>query len=179
MFSSHLEFFFWILKGTNGKYSCNKITKIWIQISRQNLFSFFLNWPQQFLDKHQRINKFASNLQRQTIQILTNDVQMLILCLSYFTTTVFCHSKWFKDAHTLCFPCLPVQTYGGSQKKEKPGRRQERERGYAPFHVMMIQPQTLSLGFTTMFCYTTTRLAFEDRDVVWRSSKRYRSSTMK
>ena len=33
--------------------------------------------------------KNASNLIPQTIQILTNDVQMLILGLSYFITTVF------------------------------------------------------------------------------------------
>ena len=33
--------------------------------------------------------KFALNLQLQTIQILTNDVQMLILFLSYLITTVF------------------------------------------------------------------------------------------
>ena len=38
--------------------------------------------------KHQRIKKLALNLQLQTIQILTNDVQMLILGLSYFITTV-------------------------------------------------------------------------------------------
>ena len=35
------------------------------------------------------MKKLALNLQLQTIQILTNDVQMLILCLSYFITTVF------------------------------------------------------------------------------------------
>ena len=38
--------------------------------------------------KHQKVKKFALNLQLQTIQILTNDVQMLILCISYFITTV-------------------------------------------------------------------------------------------
>ena len=36
----------------------------------------------------QKIKKFALNLQLQTIQILTNDVQVLILCLSYYITTV-------------------------------------------------------------------------------------------
>ena len=36
----------------------------------------------------QKIKKFALNLQLQTIQILTNDVQVLIFCLSYFITTV-------------------------------------------------------------------------------------------
>ena len=56
-------------------YRCNKITKTRIQISRQN-------W-----------NVFVSDINRQiiiqlTYQILTNDDQMLILCLSYFITTV-------------------------------------------------------------------------------------------
>ena len=38
--------------------------------------------------KHQKVETFASNLKLQTIQILKNDVLMLILCLSYFITTV-------------------------------------------------------------------------------------------
>ena len=38
--------------------------------------------------KHQKIKKFALKLQLKTIQILTNDVQMLILCLSYYFTAV-------------------------------------------------------------------------------------------
>ena len=33
------------------------------------------------------MKKFALNSQLQPYQILTNDVQMLILCLSYFITT--------------------------------------------------------------------------------------------
>ena len=33
--------------------------------------------------------KLALNLQLPTVQILTNDVQVLILCLSYFVTPVF------------------------------------------------------------------------------------------
>ena len=37
---------------------------------------------------NQKIKTFALNLQLQTIQILTNDVQMLILYLSYLITTV-------------------------------------------------------------------------------------------
>ena len=36
----------------------------------------------------QKIEKFALNLQLQIIQIMTNNVQMLILCLSYIITTV-------------------------------------------------------------------------------------------
>ena len=40
------------------------------------------------MDKHQKLRKNALNLQQRTIQILTNDVQMLILCLSYSITTV-------------------------------------------------------------------------------------------
>ena len=38
--------------------------------------------------KQQKMKKFALNLQLQPFQILTNDVQMLIFCLSYFITTV-------------------------------------------------------------------------------------------
>ena len=39
--------------------------------------------------KHRKKRKkFPLNLQLQTIQILTNDVQMLILCLSYSITSV-------------------------------------------------------------------------------------------
>ena len=38
--------------------------------------------------KPPKVEKFALNLQLQTIQILTNDVHMVILCLSYFITTV-------------------------------------------------------------------------------------------
>ena len=38
--------------------------------------------------KHQKSKKLALNLQLQTYQILTNDDQMLILCLSYFIATV-------------------------------------------------------------------------------------------
>ena len=38
--------------------------------------------------KPQKIKKLALNLQLLTVQILTNDVQVPILCLSYFITTV-------------------------------------------------------------------------------------------
>ena len=38
--------------------------------------------------KPQKVKKSALNLQLQTVQILTDYVQMLILCLSYFITTV-------------------------------------------------------------------------------------------
>ena len=34
------------------------------------------------------VKKLALNSQLPTVQILTNDVQVLILCLSYFLTTV-------------------------------------------------------------------------------------------
>ena len=37
--------------------------------------------------EHQEILKFALNLQLQTVQILANYDQMIILCLSYFITT--------------------------------------------------------------------------------------------
>ena len=35
-----------------------------------------------------KVKKLALNSQLLTVQILTNDVEMLILCLSYFVTTV-------------------------------------------------------------------------------------------
>ena len=38
--------------------------------------------------KSQKVRKFALNSWLETIQILKNDVLMLILCLSYFITTV-------------------------------------------------------------------------------------------
>ena len=39
--------------------------------------------------KHQENKELALDLHLQTYQILTNDKQMLILCLSYIITTVF------------------------------------------------------------------------------------------
>ena len=41
-------------------------------------------------NKHPEPKKFALNLELEIIQILTNDVQTFILCLSYIITTVFC-----------------------------------------------------------------------------------------
>ena len=38
--------------------------------------------------KSKKVKKLALNLQLLTVQILTNDVQVLLLCLSYFVTTV-------------------------------------------------------------------------------------------
>ena len=35
-----------------------------------------------------KVKKLALNLQLLIVQILTNDVQVLILCLSYYITTV-------------------------------------------------------------------------------------------
>ena len=40
------------------------------------------------LYKPKKVKKLALNSQLLTVQILTNDVQVLILCLSYFITTV-------------------------------------------------------------------------------------------
>ena len=84
-------------------YSCNKITKTWIQIFHPNWFVFsqilairwWFNQPPRIVYiskskwyKHHKIKKFPLNLQLQKIQILTNNVEMLLLCLSYFITTV-------------------------------------------------------------------------------------------
>ena len=40
------------------------------------------------------VKKLALNSQLPTVQILTNDVQVLILCLSYFITTVAIGAKY-------------------------------------------------------------------------------------
>ena len=78
-------------------YSCNKITKTWIQISHLNWFCFFSSISHQMMVsrskgkwyKHPEPKKFALNLELETIQISTNNVQTVILCLSCFITTVF------------------------------------------------------------------------------------------
>ena len=76
--------------------------KTWIQISSQNWNSFSSNICHHRMIqitpiisrsktkwyKHQKNQKLTLNSQLQTYQILTNDDQMLILCLSYFITTV-------------------------------------------------------------------------------------------
>ena len=38
--------------------------------------------------KPKKVKKLTSNSQLLTVQILTNGIQVLILCLSYFITTV-------------------------------------------------------------------------------------------
>ena len=43
--------------------------------------------------KPKKFKKLALNSQLLTVQILTNDVQVLILCLSYFITTVTAHKN--------------------------------------------------------------------------------------
>ena len=45
--------------------------------------------------RSKKIKKLALDSQVPTVQILTNDVQVLILCLSYFVTTV--HSMQGND----------------------------------------------------------------------------------
>ena len=57
--------------------------------------------------KPQKVKKFALNSQLQTVQILKNDVQMLILCLSYFFTTVI---VYFFFAYTFKFSIKPTRT---------------------------------------------------------------------
>ena len=43
--------------------------------------------------KPKKGKKLALNLQLLTLQILTNDVKVLILCLCYFVTTVHVNSR--------------------------------------------------------------------------------------
>ena len=73
-----------------------------------------------FLYKHQKIKKCikltTTELRVQTYQILTNDEQMLILCLSYFITTVLHMFIFFhrlscrncKPTLSLVFPLFPI-----------------------------------------------------------------------
>ena len=48
--------------------------------------------------KPEKVKKLALKSQLLTVQILTNDVQVVILCLSYFITTVIqiVHGKLLK-----------------------------------------------------------------------------------
>ena len=85
-----------------GIYNCNKITTIQIQISRQNWNGFFSNishqmmisqtsivsWEKSEWYKLKKVKNWALNLQLLTIEISTNNAQVLILCLSHFITTV-------------------------------------------------------------------------------------------
>ena len=47
--------------------------------------------------KPKKVTKLALNSQLLTVQILTNDVQVLILCLSYFITTVKAELRHYLD----------------------------------------------------------------------------------
>ena len=83
-------------------YSCNKITTIQIEIPPQNWNGFFSNichqmmiWSTPIVStaknkwyKLKKVKKLALNLQLLNVQILKKDVRVLILCLSYFITTV-------------------------------------------------------------------------------------------
>ena len=83
-------------------YSYNKITTTQIQISRQNWNGFFSNISNQMTIwltpivsrakhkwfKSKKVKKLALSSQLLSVQILTKYVQVLILCLSYFITTV-------------------------------------------------------------------------------------------
>ena len=57
--------------------------------------------------KPKKVKKLTLNSQLLTVQILTNDVQVLIFCLSYFITTVpFCVfgvEIQFRDCGSPCF----------------------------------------------------------------------------
>ena len=53
--------------------------------------------------KHQKSKKLALNSSLQTYQILTNDDQILILHLSYFSITVFVSGTAEDSLVTTCF----------------------------------------------------------------------------
>ena len=86
-------------------YSCNKITTTQIPISRQNWNGFFsnltpwFNWQKASGIKPKKVKKLASNSQVLTVQILTNDVHVLILCLFKFFTTVLISWQIQKGCH--------------------------------------------------------------------------------
>ena len=78
-----------------------KITTTQIQISCQNWTGFFSNisyqimkqipivsWAKSKAYRHKKVKKLALNSWLLTVQILRNDVQVLILCLSYFIAAV-------------------------------------------------------------------------------------------
>ena len=83
-------------------YSCDKIITIQIQISRENWNYFFSNNGHHMMIyrttivfrakikwyKPKKVKKLALNSLLPTVQILTNYVLVLILCLFYFIITV-------------------------------------------------------------------------------------------
>ena len=77
-------------------YSCNKITTTQIEmfffanISRQIMIKTNFNsfWSKKQCYKLKKVKKLVLNSQLLTVQILTNDVEVLIVCLSYFNITV-------------------------------------------------------------------------------------------
>ena len=85
-------------------YSCDKIITIQIQISRENWNYFFSNNGHHMMIyrttivfrakikwyKPKKAKKLILNSHLLTVQILTNDVQVLILCLSYLLLYYFC-----------------------------------------------------------------------------------------
>ena len=107
-------------------YSCNKITQTWIQISCQNWNGFFSNISHQIMIqqapivskakrkwyKPKKVKQLALNSQLLTVQTLTNDVQVIILCLSYFITTVKIHINfWWLQWSNLYF-ISKLRSYG-------------------------------------------------------------------
>ena len=95
-------------------YSCNMITMMRIQISSLFNFVIFSSIRHQMMILLSPIvsgddEKLALNTQLQTIQIVANDVQMLILCLSYFITTV--HLLLLRHLFTYAFYLFKVNPF--------------------------------------------------------------------
>ena len=76
-------------------YSSNKITKdlnsnyiltFSQKLAIRNYFTQIYSRSKEKWYKAQKVRKYAVNLQLQVYKILSNDVQMLILCLSYLIT---------------------------------------------------------------------------------------------
>ena len=73
-------------KYETARFSTPQLDQIGQNKTWQNIFVRLADLVVQF--KHQRNKKLALNSELQTYQILTNDDQMLNLCLSYFIATV-------------------------------------------------------------------------------------------
>ena len=57
--------------------------------------------------KPKKFKKLALNSQLLTVQILTNDVQVLILCLSYFITTV----QWIQIIYEVAYNFFTLRQF--------------------------------------------------------------------
>ena len=114
--------------------------------------------------KHQKNKKFASNLQLQTIQFLTNNVQMLILCLSYLITTVPYLLRYlplwylvslYQLAFTKCIKQYLLLTCKSKLRLIKKNHTKHRSSKFLLFLVRMILNQSVHDDLPQMILYST------------------------